>query len=391
MMNRVAIIGYGISKFGKRTDASMYDLIWEAGSEAIRSSGVDKKDIDYMVVSNMGMWSSEELPAVVAGEVLGIRNAGLHRVEAACASGSSAIASAYDAIRSGRSKIAIALGIEKMNEVESETAIELIGRAGNFLWEYEFFGLTFPGYYALYATAYLNRYSGKEEDLALVSVKNHHYAHLNPIAHFSNEITVDDVMKSRYIASPLKLYDSSPITDGSAAVILASEDVAKQYTDTPVWIDAIGSNLGTANLSKRDDFVHIEAAREAAAKAYRMAKIDAAKPYRYLDGADVHDCFSIAEVLAYEDLGFAERGKGLDMLRDGETYIGGKIPVNVDGGLISKGHPIGATGVAMAVEASKQLLRKAEPGRQIDVKNGKFLTHNVGGTGHYAYVTIYSV
>ncbi len=390
-MNKAAIIGYGISKFGKRTDASMYDLIWEAGNEAIKMSGVDKNEIENLVVSNMGMWSSEELPAVVAGEVLGIKNAGNMRVEAACASGSSAIATANDMIVSGRSKIVMVVGIEKMNEVNSETAIELIGRAGNFLWEYEMFGLTFPGYYALYASAYMNRYGAKEEDLALVSVKNHHYASMNPIAHFRNEIKAEDVLKSRYVAWPLKLYDSSPISDGAAALIIASEEIARNYTDSPVFIEGIGSNLGTSNLSKRDDFTGIEAASRAAGKAYRMAGIDRDRPWKQLDGADVHDCFSIAEIMAYEDLNFCERGGASRMIRDGETYIGGKIPVNADGGLISKGHPIGATGVAMAVEASKQLLRKAENGRQVDVRNGKFLTHNVGGTGHYAYVTVYGI
>ncbi|MGC8609535.1 MAG: thiolase domain-containing protein [Thermoplasmata archaeon] len=390
-MNRAAIIGYGISKFGKRTDASMYDLIWEAGNEAIKMSGVNKNDIENLVVSNMGMWSSEELPAVVAGEVLGLNNAGNMRVEAACASGSSAIATAYDMIVSGRSKIVMVVGIEKMNEIGSETAIELIGRAGNFLWEYEMFGLTFPAYYALYATAYMKKYSAKEEDLALVSVKNHHYASLNPIAHFQNEIKVEDVIKSRYVAWPLKLYDSSPISDGAAAIIIASDDIARSYTDSPIFIEGIGSNLGTSNLSKRNDFTEIEAASKAARKAYKMAKIDYDKPWKQIDGADVHDCFSIAEMMAYEDLHFCERGGAVEMLRNNETYIGGKIPINTDGGLISKGHPIGATGVAMAVEACKQLLRKAESGRQIDIRNGKFLTHNVGGTGHYAYVTVYGI
>ncbi len=269
-MNKAAIIGYGISKFGKRTDASMYDLIWEAGNEAIKMSGVDKNEIENLVVSNMGMWSSEELPAVVAGEVLGIKNAGNMRVEAACASGSSAIATANDMIVSGRSKIVMVVGIEKMNEVNSETAIELIGRAGNFLWEYEMFGLTFPGYYALYASAYMNRYSAREEDLALVSVKNHHYASMNPIAHFRNEIKVEDVLKSRYVAWPLKLYDSSPISDGAAALIIVSGDIARNYTDSPVFIEGIGSNLGTSNLSRRDDFTGIEAASKAAGKAYMM-------------------------------------------------------------------------------------------------------------------------
>ena len=196
--------------------------------------------------------------------------------------------------------------------------------------------------------------------------------------------------KRQPVAYPLKLLDSSPITDGAAAVILASEEVAKKITDSPVWIVAQGVASGTANLSKRTDFTHIEAAYLAAQQAYKKAKIDFENSWKYFDVAEVHDCFTIAEIMAYEDLGFAKRGEGHILAREGQTYIGGRIPVNVDGGLKAKGHPIGATGVSMAVSITRQLLYRAHKGTQVDVKNGMGIAHNVGGTGHYAYVTIFS-
>jgi Acetyl-CoA acetyltransferase len=391
MERKVGIVGYGITKFGRRTDASLSELSWEAGAEAMRSAGIEGKEVKGLVVSNVGMWSSEELPAVVVGEALGVRNVPTLRVEAACASGSSAIHTAYDMIASGRADIVLALGVEKMHEVDTETAVELIGRAGNYMWEYEFFGLTFPGYYALHQTAYMKKYDSKEEDFALVSVKNHGYAQYNPYAQFRNPVTLEEVMKSKYVAWPVKLLDSSPITDGAAAVVLASSRVAKELTDTPVWITGLGVANGTSNLSRRRSFTSLEASVEAARTAYASANVDQSAPWKHIDVATVHDCFTVAEVMAYEDLNFAARGEGVKLLREGQTQVGGRIPVNLDGGLKAKGHPIGATGVAMAVEVSKQLLRKAEKGRQADIRNGRALTHNVGGTGHYAYVTIYEV
>lgn len=198
-------------------------------------------------------------------------------------------------------------------------------------------------------------------------------------------------MKSRYIAWPLKLYDSSPITDGSAAVIVASEEVAKKITDTPVWIKSIGYASDSSNLSKRDNFLSLRAAVEAAKMAYKKAGIDPDNPVKYFDVAEVHDCFTIAEILAYEDLGFVGRGEGIKLIKEEQTYIGGLIPVNLSGGLKAKGHPIAATGVGMAVELTKQLRQEADKGRQATIEKGNAIAHNIGGTGHYAYVTIYSL
>jgi len=390
-MREVAIVGVGHSKFGVRNDVYMPELAWEAIREALKDSGLDQKDIEYFIVSNTGGWSSEFLPAVVVGEYSGLTPKGTVRVEAACASGSAAVKLAYDMVASGHVDIAMAVGIEKMNESPTPTVVEFIGRAGNFFWEFENFGLTFPGYYALYATAYMSKYNATEEDFCKVAVKNHYYGARNPKAQFQKEITVEKCMSSRYIAWPLKLYDCSPITDGSTAVILASEDKAKELTDSPVWIAGIGSASGTSNLSKRTTFTSLEAAVVAAENAYKNAGIDRDNPLKYIDVAEVHDCFTIAEVISYEDLKFAKRGEGIELIRNEETYIGGKIPINLSGGLKAKGHPIGATGEGMIAELTNQLLNRVEKDRQAPIKNGYALAHNIGGTGHYAYVTILSL
>jgi len=389
---KVAIVGVGHSRYGLRSDVNIGELAWESIRQALDDSGLDQKDIEYYIVSSVGGWSSEYLPAVVVGEYSGLTPKGTARVEAACASGSAAVKMAYDMVSSGSVDIAMAIGLEKMNESPTPIVVEFIGRAGNYFWEFHNFGLTFPGYYALYATSYMDRYGADEEDLCRVAVKNHFYGARNPKAHFQKEVSIEKCLSSRYIAWPLKLYDCSPITDGSSAVILASEDMAEKITDSPVWIEAIGEASDTANLSKRDDFTYLRAAREAAEIAYKRAGLENGyNMYKYFDVAEVHDCFTIAEVLAYEDLRFVEAGKGIELIRDGETYIGGKIPVNLSGGLKAKGHPIGATGVGMVAELTNQLLQRVEKGRKADIKNGRAIAHNVGGTGHYAYVTILSL
>lgn len=385
-MRRVAIIGIGHSKFGVRTDVNMCELAFEAVKPALEDAGVTQADIPFVSVGTVGVWYEEPLPAVAIAEYCGLSGAGLVRCEAACASGSAAVNTAYTAIASGQVDLAMAIGAEKMTEVDTLTAVELIGRAGSYLWEFENFGMTFPAYYALHAVAHMHKYGTTEEDLALVSVKNHKYGAMNPLAHFQREITVEDVFSSHVIAWPLKLYDCCPISDGAAAVVLASEEKVKELgIDTPVWIEAIGYSSGTANLSKRKDYVSLEATVKASRIAYKKAGISPGD----VDVATVHDCFTIAEILAYEDLGFCKKGEGGKMIREGETEIGGRIPVNIDGGLKAKGHPIGATGVSMVVELTKQLREEVKPAsRQVPMKNYVALAHNVGGTGHYCYVTI---
>ena len=382
-MSRVAVVGVGHSRFGRRTDVSIGELAFESIKQAVDDAGVDRKDIRNVIVGNMGGWSQESLPAVVVDEYAGLSGAGTMRVEAACASGSAALKSAHDSVASGDGDLALAVGVEKMTEVDTPTAVELIGRAGSYFWEFENFGMTFPAYYALHAVAHMNRFGTTEEDLARVAVKAHHYGAMNPLAQFQKEITLEKALGSQVVAWPLKLFDACPLTDGSAAVVLASEEVAKKLTDTPVWIRAIGSSSDSANLGRRGTYVGLEAAVRAARAAYSLAKVSPED----IDVATAHDCFTIAELMAYEDLGFCKKGEGARMIREGQTEIGGRIPVNLDGGLKAKGHPIGATGVSMTVEITKQL--RGEAGKhQAPIKKGVGLVHNIGGTGHYAYVTI---
>jgi acetyl-CoA C-acetyltransferase len=387
-VRKVAIIGVGSSKFGVRNDVNVAELAFEAFKPSVEDAGITPKDIEFVAVGSTGAgaWYEELLPAVVSAEYCGLTGAGLVRCEAACASGSAAFSTAYWAVASGQVEIAAALGVEKMREIDTPTMMEWIGRAGYYLWEFHNFGLTFPAYYALYATAHMARFGTTEEDLALVAVKNHKYASMNPIAHLQNRITVDDVLSSMVIAAPLKLFDCCPVSDGAASIILASEEKVKELKiDTPVWVTGIGYASGTANMSKRLDYVGLEASVSAAQKAYKMANVTPDQ----IDVAVVHDCFTIAEIMAYEDLEFCKKGEGAKLLREGQTEIGGKIPVNVDGGLKAKGHPIGTTGCSMIYELTRQLREEAvEKSRQAPMKNYIALAHNVGGTGHYCYVTI---
>ncbi|MEM2105641.1 MAG: thiolase domain-containing protein [Candidatus Bathyarchaeia archaeon] len=387
-MKKVAVIGVGNSKFGVRNDVNVAELAFEAVKPSLEDAGITAKDVEFLALGSVGAgaWYEELLPAVVTAEYCGLTKAGLVRCEAACASGSAAFFTAYSAVASGQAGIAMALGVEKMREIDTPTAMEWIGRAGYYLWEFHNFGMTFPAYYALYATAHMAKFGTREEDLALVAVKNHKYASMNPLAHLRNQITVDEVLSSMVIASPLKLFDCCPMTDGSAAIILASEEEAKRLgVDTPVWVAGVGYSSGTANLSKRLDYVGLEASVHAAQMAYKIAGVTP----NQVDFAVVHDCFTIAEIMAYEDLGFCSKGEGAKLIREGQTEIGGKIPVNVDGGLKAKGHPIGTTGCSMIYEVTKQLREEAvEKGRQVPLKNYVGLAHNVGGTGHYCYVTI---
>jgi acetyl-CoA C-acetyltransferase len=385
-MRRVAVIGVGCSSFGVLKDLNLSELAFQAVKPAIEDSGVSSEDISLLAFGSVGGMYEEALPAVVAAEYCGLTGAGLVRCEAACASGSAAFMTAYQNVATGLSDVSMALGVEKMTEVDTPTMMELIGRAGSYLWEFHNFGITFPAYYAMYASAHMAEYGTTEEDLALVAVKNHRYGALNPKARFQKETDLDEVLSSFLVSWPLKLYDCSPICDGSAAVVLASEEKVRELgVQDPVWVSGIGYSSDTANLSKRADYLGLRASVTASRNAYKMAGVGPED----IDVANVHDCFTIAEIMAYEDLGFCGKGEGTVMIREGITEVGGKIPVNVDGGLKAKGHPLGATGCAMIYELTKQLRGEADkPARQVPLKNNVALAHNVGGTGHYCYVTI---
>ena len=384
MLKKAAVIGVGHSRFGVRSDATIQEIAFESVKEALKDAGIEQKDIDLSVVGTAGTRTYELMPAVPINEYVGLEGKGPIRVEAACATGSAAVYTANTSIVSGQADVAMVIGVEKMCEVDTATSMAVGGRGGNYLWEFHLFGTSFPAYYALHATAHMAKYGTSEEQMAKAAVKAHKYGAMNPYAHFQREITMEKALKSRVITWPLKLYDCCPISDGAAAVILASEDKLKEHeVETPVWVDAIGFSSDTSNICRRANYVGLGATVRAAQMAYKRAKITS----QMVDVATVHDCFTIAEILAYEDLGFCEKGEGGKLIDEGQTEIGGKIPVNVDGGLKSKGHPLGATGCSMVCELTKQLRGEAEK-RQVPLKNYVALAHNVGGTGHYAYVTI---
>jgi len=382
-MRRVAIVGIGHGKFGVRSDASLRELAFEAVKACVEDAGVPLKEVDSMVTGIAGDEFSIALqPSAQVHDYIGFHPKPNFRVEGACATGSMAVRTGWMNVASGLADFVLVVGVEKMTEVPTSLATDIMGRGGDATWEYPF-GTTFPGYYAMIANAHMAEFGTTEEQLAAVAVKNHYYGSLNPYAHMQKPITLDKALTSFTVAHPLKLFDCSLITDGAAAVLLASEEKAKAVSKKPVWIEGLGLATDTMRIGDRKSLTSILSTREAAKVAYKMAGVGPSD----IDVATVHDCFTIAEIVAYEDLGFCEKGEGGKLIQAKETYAGGKIPVNVDGGLKSKGHPLGATGVSMAVEMTKQL--RGEAGER-QVKNAAVgLSHNVGGTGQVVAVHIF--
>jgi acetyl-CoA C-acetyltransferase len=273
-------------------------------------------------------------------------------------------------------------GVEKMTEVSTEEVSFALGGAGDQEWEL-FLGATFPGIYALMARRHMHDFGTTEEQMAAASVKNHENASKNKFAQYQNKITIEDVMDSSPIATPLKLLDCSPITDGAAALILCAADKAKKYSETPIEIIGTGQASDTLTLANRKSMTEITATKEAAKQAFQQANLS----IKDVQVAEVHDCFSIAELMAIEDLGFCKKGEGGKFTADGSTALNSKISINTSGGLKGCGHPVGATGVKQAVEIYLQLQGRAE-GRQ--VANAEIgLTQNVGGSGATAVVNLY--
>lgn len=382
----VAIISAATTKCGELWDKGIKDLAWEAGVKAVDEAGISGKDIEYLVVGNMsgGMFVGQEHIGALVADFLGLNPVPSLRVEAACASGGIAFSQGCLAVASGFYDIVAVGGVEKMTDVEPEQATSVLSGAMDFEWE-AYFGATFPGLYALMAKRYMYEYNVKIETLANVAVKNHFHGSLNPLAHFRNKITVEEALISPMVADPLRKYDCSPISDGAAVAILAPLEIAKKYTDTPIIVNASIPASDTLSLLKRRDICTIDATVYAANKAFQLAHMER----KDIDAVEVHDCFTIAELLAIEDLGFCKKGEASKMVNEGQTYVGGKLPVNMDGGLKASGHPVGATGVKQIAELVKQLRGEAERGRQV---NGAEvgLAHNVGGSGGTAVVTILS-
>ena len=377
-MRDVAVIGVGLTKFGELWDKSFRQLIAEAGSKAILDAKIEGKDIDALYIGSMssGRFVDQEHIGALVAEVSGFSQ--LHipatRVEGACASGGLAVREGYLSIASGMNDIVVVGGVEKMNDVGGAEATEILATASDQEWE-AFFGATFPAIYAMIATRHMHEHGTTKEQLAQVAVKNHANGALNPYAQYQSPISLETVLKATTVAHPLGLLDCSPVSDGAASIVLCAAEKATKYTDKPVKIIGSGQASDTLALHGRRDICTVDATVYAAQKAYKQANLTP----KDIDFAEVHDCFTIAEICAIEDLGFVEKGKGGRAIDNKITTLDGSLPVNTSGGLKAKGHPVGATGVAQIIELTMQLRGEAGKRQVKDAKVG--LAHNVGGSG----------
>ncbi len=374
-MKSAAIVGGGLAKFGRRR-ATLRDLTSEAFKALFNDiPNLSPSDVEALIVSsNAPERAGQTNLASVVAELVELRNLKyVMRTEIACSSGHAAIRSAWFAIASGFVDVALVIGVEKMwlpyPEAMLITDLERD-------WDFpHFWHGRAPSAFALCAVEHMRKYGTKREQLALVSVKNHGYARLNPYAQELRQrpSSVEDVLKSRPVSSPLNLFDCSSRVDGAAAVLLTSVERARDFTDSPIYLLGSGQTSIGLSLSSMGSFAEWPALREAAAQAYRMAGVEP----KDIDYAELHDCFTISEIIEYEELGFCPKGEGGKFIEEGQSYVGGRVAVNTRGGLIGCGHPVGATGVAQAIEAMHQLRGSAE-GRQ--VKDCRVaLIHTLGG------------
>lgn len=382
MLNKVCVLGAGSTKYG-RLNEGIIEIALDASIDAINSAGIAPKDIQAGYISNVfGVSDKQVHMAPVIMSNLGLPGVPGLTIESACGSGSIMFREAYANIAAGFYDCVLGLGVEKITHTGTIQSTTLFSYCSDFFYEGGN-GASFPGLFASIARAYMAKYKASEEDLASVAVKNHENGILNPKAHVRKKITIDDVLKSPMVASPLKLYDCCPFSDGASAVILCNEDFAKK-SGRP-FVEVIGSGRGasSAAVQGRDDITTIPSTVAAATQAYKMAGITP----KDIDFAEVHDCFTIAEIIDIEDLGFFKKGTGANAVREGSTSRTGEIPINPSGGLKSKGHPIGATGIGQVVEVFEQLTGKAD---QRTVRDAEIaLTHNFGATGASAAVHIF--
>ena len=381
-MEKVCVLGAGSTKYGKLDD-SIVDIALQASVSAIESAGIESKENQAGYISNVFGVADKQVhlgPVVMSN--LGISENPSLSIESACGSGSVSFREAFANVAAGFYDAVLVTGVEKVTHTGTEWTTTYFSYCSDFFYEGQA-GVSFPGLFASMARAYIHEFNATEEDFARVAVKNHDNGLLNPKAHLRKKITIDDVMNSAVVASPLKLYDCCPFSDGASAVILCSQNFAKEHGGD--YIDVIGSGRGgsPAALQGRDHLTTIPSTRLATESAYKMAGITA----KDVDFAEVHDCFTIAEVVDTEDLGFFEKGKGVEAVREDRTKLNGQISINPSGGLKSKGHPIGATGVGQVVEVYDQLTGNAD---ERTVKNAKIgLTHNFGATGASCAVHIF--
>ena len=385
-MRDVAVVGIGIMKWGELWEKSFRDIFVEAALNAMDDAGVAK--IDSLLVGCMtgGLFVGQEHVGAVMADYLGQKNIPAARVESACASGGLALRQGIIEVASGMSDIVMASGVEKMTDTSGDGATYALAGAAD--QEYEVFhGATFPGLYAMMARAYMDKYKTTRRELSSIPFKAHHNGSMNPYAQYPFPIKLEDVENGVKIADPLHILDCSPITDGAAACILTTVENAKKMKKPYVRITGSGMATDTIALHQRDSLYWLKATELAAQRALKMA----GRKISDIQVVEVHDCFSIAEVIVTESLGLFKPGTGAKACAAGETALDGKIPVNPSGGLKAKGHPVGATGIGQVVEIVKQLLGKAENGRQIKGSPKIGMTQNMGGSGASAVVHILEV
>ena len=381
-MEKVCVLGAGSTKYGKLDD-SISDITIQASAAAIESAGIEPKEVKAGYISNVFGVADKQVhlgPVVMSN--LGISERPSLSIESACGSGSVSFREAFANVAAGFYDAVLVTGTEKVTHTGTEWTTTYFSYCSDFFYEGQA-GASFPGLFASMARAYLTEFKATEEDLANVAVKNHENGLLNPKAHLRKKITVDDVMNSAVVASPLKLFDCCPFSDGASSVILCNEKFAKEHGNDYVQVIGSGRGGSPAALQGREHMTTIPSTKIAAEAAYKMAGISP----KDVDFAEVHDCFTVAEVVDSEDLGFFEKGTGAKAASDGLTKRDGEIPINPSGGLKSKGHPIGATGVGQVVEVYDQLTGKAGERTVKDAKIG--LTQNFGATGASCAVHIF--
>jgi acetyl-CoA C-acetyltransferase len=391
MKKDVAVIGVGQSSFVRGYEGSIRELAFEAFREAIQDAGITQKDVDASVFCSAPEYDKQRSPAGVLAEYLGLIPQPTFYVESVCSSSSTGVKVGYSMIKSGLHDVVVVLGFQKMSEITSAESQERMGRGADIQWEAPF-GTMMPAYYALYAQAYMAKHGLTQDDLMGVRLKSSTYGVINERAVYRKAVKPEDFKQgdpeaklAGPVAWPLRVGDCCANADGSSCIILADAKRAKALSKKPVWILGLGAASEAVNMAARPDFTKgLSVGYGAAAEAYRMAGITS----KDVKVAEVHDCFTIAEIMAYEGLGFAPAGEGKQLIREKATYKDGKIPVNVDGGLLSKGHPIGATGGSQIRTVVLQLRGEAGP-MQVPGEPDIGLVHNIGGVGLYGNVTIF--
>jgi acetyl-CoA C-acetyltransferase/acetyl-CoA acyltransferase len=386
-MTAPRVAGVGLTPFGKFSERTGRDLFAEAGLAALDDSGVPPDDIEALFYGNfMGELAEHQgHQAPLMAEAVGL-DVPATRYEAACASSGAAVREAVFRLRSGEADAILVGGAERMTNIGTAGATDALSIAADDLYEIRA-GMTFPGAYALMARSYFREHGGSREDLAHIAVKNHEHAMPNEYAQIRKEITVDDALGSPMVADPLGLYDACPISDGASAVVLVSDEYAeREGLDAPVAISGTGQGGDRMALHDREYYARTPAADDAAAEAYDDAGVGPAD----VDVAEVHDCFTIAEVLALESLGLYEPGEAVTAARDGETHATGSMPTNLSGGLKAKGHPVGATGVAQIISIAKLLRGRSAWSDDLDDPRVG-IAHNAGGTVASATVHVLEV